>query len=165
MKKNYKVITLCGSTKFKEQFTDVQKQLTLEGNIVLSPFIFSNTSADKDDITPEQKQLLIDMQKCKIDMSDEIFVVNVDGYIGMDTETEIEYAKQNAKRIKYLVKPAKESINKDSMIGKQVRHKYNNTIHTITDVTVFDEDTFGQGHFAVMTSDNQYLYECEIEML
>lgn len=38
----YKVITLCGSTKFKNEFLQAQKELTLKGYIVLSPFIFGH---------------------------------------------------------------------------------------------------------------------------
>ena len=48
------------------------------------------------------KEMLDDMHKRKIDMADEIFVINVDGYIGESTKSEIEYAKLNGKVISYL---------------------------------------------------------------
>ena len=95
----YKVITLCGSTKFKEEFLNVQKQLTLEGNIVISVGLFGH-SGDK--ITDEEKIMLDDMHKRKIDMADEIFVINVNNYIGSSTKSEIEYAKAHNKTIRYL---------------------------------------------------------------
>ena len=42
------------------------------------------------------------MHKRKIDMADEIFVINVDGYIGESTKSEIEYAKRTGKKVNYL---------------------------------------------------------------
>lgn len=95
---NYKVVTLCGSTRFKEQFMQVQKELTLRGYIVISVGLFSHSG---DVITEEQKKMLDDMHKRKIDMADEIFVINVNGYIGESTRSEIEYAKQHNKPISY----------------------------------------------------------------
>ena len=96
---NYKIITLCGSTKFKEDFMQVQKKLTLEGNIVISVGCFGHAG---DKFTEEQKIMLDDMHKRKIDMADEIFVINKNGYIGESTRSEIEYARVNSKEIRYL---------------------------------------------------------------
>lgn len=100
MVENYKVITLCGSTKFKDQFMEVQKRLTLGGNIVISVGCFGHSG---DIFSDEQKLMLDDMHKRKIDMADEIFVINVGGYIGESTKSEIEYAKKHGKNISYLV--------------------------------------------------------------
>ena len=97
----YKVITLCGSTKFKQQFLEVQKKLTLEGNIVISVGLFGH-SGDNEVWSEGTKQMLDDMHKRKIDMADEIFVINVGGYIGDSTRSEIEYAKSTGKLINYL---------------------------------------------------------------
>jgi hypothetical protein len=96
---DYKVVTLCGSTKFKEQFFEVQKKLTLDKCIVISVGLFGHSGDPIDDDT---KVMLDDMHKRKIDMADEIYVVNVGGYIGSSTRSEIEYAKQNNKKISYL---------------------------------------------------------------
>lgn len=96
----YKVITLCGSARFKDDFMKVQKRLSLEGNIVLSLSFF-----DLDDgevLTKEKKDLLDDIHKRKIDMSDEIFVINKGGYIGENTRSEIEYAKMTNKKVNYM---------------------------------------------------------------
>lgn len=97
----YPVITLCGSTRFKEQFLEVQKRLTLEGNIVISVGLFGH-SGDDEVWTEGTKEMLDDMHKRKIDMADAIYVINVGGYIGESTRSEIEYAKRNGKEVRYL---------------------------------------------------------------
>ena len=108
--KNYKVITLCGSTRFEEEFMNIQRDLTLQGNIVISVGVFEH-SRDKEvwenmnETTRTQtKEMLDDIHKRKIDMADEIFVINVGGYIGDSTKNEIEYAKLHGKPVKYLEK-------------------------------------------------------------
>lgn len=68
--KDYKVITLCGSTKFKDEFMKVQKELTLNGYIVISVGCFGHSG---DVFTDEQKIMLYDMHKRKIDMADGTF--------------------------------------------------------------------------------------------
>ena len=97
----YPVITLCGSTRFKEQFLEAQKRLTLEGNIVISVGLFGHFG-DEEVWTEGTKAMLDDMHKRKIDMADAIYVINVDGYIGESTRSEIEYAKKNGKEVLYL---------------------------------------------------------------
>ena len=97
----YKVITLCGSTKFKEEFIEAQKQLTLMGNIVLSVGLFGH-SGDEEAFEEETKKMLDDMHKRKIDMADAIFVINKDGYIGKSTRSEIEYAENFGKPVHYM---------------------------------------------------------------
>ena len=83
----YKVITLCGSTRFKDQFYEAQKHLTLEGNIVISVGLFGH-SGDAEVWTEGTKEMLDDMHKRKIDMADAIFVINVGGYKVAPTEVE-----------------------------------------------------------------------------
>ncbi|MBO4657601.1 MAG: DUF4298 domain-containing protein [Bacteroidales bacterium] len=100
----YKVITLCGSTRFKDQFHEAQKRLTLEGNIVISVGLFGH-SGDAEVWTEGTKEMLDDMHKRKIDMADAIFVINVGGYIGSSTRSEIEYAIANGKEVMYLEEP------------------------------------------------------------
>ena len=98
---NYKIITLCGSTKFKDEFLAEQKRLTLEGNIVISVGLFGH-SGDEEVWSDSTKEMLDDMHKRKIDLADEIFVINVRGYIGSSTISEIEYAIKTNKPVKYL---------------------------------------------------------------
>ena len=104
----YKAITLCGSTRFKNEFMEVQKRLTLEGNIVISVGLFGHSgdsevweNMDEGTLT-KTKEMLDDMHKRKIDMADEIFVINVGGYIGESTRSEIDYAIEHGKKVRYL---------------------------------------------------------------
>lgn len=97
----YKVITLCGSTKFKDDFIREQKRLTLEGNIVISVGLFGH-SGDDEVFTEGVKEMLDDMHKRKIDMADEIFVINKNGYVGSSTRSEIEYAHNHGKVVRYM---------------------------------------------------------------
>jgi len=98
--KKYNIITLCGSIKFKTQFLRVQEELILAGNIVFTPNFLNNLS--KNEMNLETKRMLDVMHKQKIDMCDEIYVINVGGYIGESTKSEIEYAKIKGKKIFYL---------------------------------------------------------------
>lgn len=97
MDKKAKVITMCGSLKFKKEIIEQSEKLALEGNCILS-IVYPT----KDFYTTEQVDLLGKMHKQRIDMSDSIFVVNVGGYIGSSTKSEIEYAKKQNKEIIYL---------------------------------------------------------------
>lgn len=101
----YKVITLCGSTRFKEQFMQVQKELTLKGYIVISVCFFGHSGDAKnmdEETFAKTKEMLDDIHKRKIDMADEIFVINVNGYIGESTKSEIKYAQETGKVVNYL---------------------------------------------------------------
>ena len=101
--RKYKVITLCGSTRFKDAFESSNERLTLEGNIVLSVGLFSHAKENGVEWANNGiKEMLDDIHKRKIDMSDEIFVINVGGYIGDSTRSEIEYAKATNKPVRYL---------------------------------------------------------------
>ena len=102
----YPVITLCGSTRFKEQFLEAQKRLTLEGNIVISVGLFGH-SGDEEVWNEGTKEMLDDMHKRKIDMADAIYVINVGCYIGSSTRSEIEYAKKQGKQVLYLENESK----------------------------------------------------------
>ena len=93
---NYKVITLCGSTRFKDDFERINKMLTLSGNIVISVGCFGHSG---DVFTEEQKVMLDDIHKRKIDMADAIYVINKDGYIGASTRSEIQYAIAHGKQV------------------------------------------------------------------
>ena len=97
----YKVITLCGSTRFKDAFLEAQKRLTLQGNIVISVGLFGH-SGDEEVWAEGTKEMLDDIHLRKIDLADEIFVINVGGYIGESTRREIEYAEATGKIVRYL---------------------------------------------------------------
>lgn len=94
-----KTVTLCGSTKFKDEFFAIAKEFTLKGWIVLMPHVFGH-SGDK--ISEDQKQMLDEIHRQKIDISNYIYVVNPGGYIGKSTSAEIDYAIEHDKEIMYM---------------------------------------------------------------
>lgn len=94
-----KVITLCGSTKFKNEFEQANAYLTLQGNIVMSVAFFEQSEGYP--LTEEQAELLGTIHLKKIDLSDEIFVIDAGGYIGSSTPKEIEYARKNGKTVRF----------------------------------------------------------------
>ena len=98
---NYKIITLCGSTKFKNTFEKVNKDLTLQGKIILQPGCFVHH--DNIVITELEKEKLDLLHKEKILMSDCIYVINENNYIGSSTQSEILFAKKNNKPIYYYI--------------------------------------------------------------
>ena len=99
----YKVVTLCGSTRFKEQFMDAQKRLTLAGYIVISVGLFGHAGDQEvwdgmdEGTLSKTKEMLDDMHN----MADEIYVINVGGYIGDSTRSEIQYAEEHGKPVRY----------------------------------------------------------------
>jgi len=100
--KKYPVITLCGSTRFKEEFERVNRELTLAGNIVISVGCFGHSG---DNFSDEEKVMLDDIHKRKIDMADAIYVINKNGYIGESTKSEIKYALEHNKQVMLMEAP------------------------------------------------------------
>jgi hypothetical protein len=95
------VVCLCGSTRFMEAYQEANLKETLAGRIVLS--IGCNTKDDSMlELSQGVKNRLDELHKRKIDMADEIFVLNVGGYIGQSTKDEIAYAREQGKRVRYL---------------------------------------------------------------
>ena len=97
------IITVCGSTRFKDAIQLACKELTLAGHIVLAPMVFHHDGDEE--VTLEQKIRLDNLHKQKINMSDAIYVVNIDGYIGESTYGEIDWAHRMGKEILFLVPP------------------------------------------------------------
>jgi hypothetical protein len=102
-----KIVVLCGSTRFMEAFQEANLRETIEGNIVLS--VGCNTKSDAELFLEKHggqmgalKQRLDELHKRKIDLADEVLVLNVSGYIGESTRSEIEYATARRKLIRYL---------------------------------------------------------------
>ena len=101
MYKKYPIITLCGSTRFKEEFMKAQKELMLKGNIVISLGLFGH-SGDIEGLSQNTEEMLRKIHREKIDICDEIYVINKNGYIGENTKNEIEYAIKKNKKVRYL---------------------------------------------------------------
>lgn len=100
------IVCLCGSTRFYKEFTEANYRLTMAGRIVLSvgfyPHATQEMHGESVGITPEQKEALDQLHLRKIDLADEILVLNVDGYIGESTAREIDYAEKLDKPVRYL---------------------------------------------------------------
>jgi len=105
---NPKIICLCGSTRFKEAFMQANKEETLAGKIVLSVGTFPHTDSGQ---SPENalgedvKKMLDELHKRKIDLADEVLILNVGGYVGQSTASKIDYAQANGKPIRWLESP------------------------------------------------------------
>lgn len=97
-----KVVVLCGSTRFKEDFIQANYRETMKGHIVLSVGWFSHADAAVYTPTAEEKKSLDELHMRKIDMANEVLVIDVDGYIGSSTRNEINYAEAHGKPVRYL---------------------------------------------------------------
>jgi hypothetical protein len=100
-----KVVTLCGSTRFYREFQEAYFAETLAGHIVLSVGVYPHASQEvhghQIELTPDQKAALDQLHLRKIDMSDEIVVITVEGYLGESTHREITYARQHGKDVRF----------------------------------------------------------------
>lgn len=95
------IVCLCGSTRFRTEFDTANRELTLAGYIVLAPGSYSHS--DGFAVTEAQKAALDELHFAKIDLADEVLVVNPGGYIGSSTSNEIAYATKSGKPVRYLV--------------------------------------------------------------
>jgi hypothetical protein len=100
------IVCLCGSTRLADTFNEWCQRLTYEGKIVLSIEIVTPQCRDNGPQFPnhELKSMLNELHLRKIDLADEVMILNVGGYIGESTRKEIEYAKNAGKTIRYLEK-------------------------------------------------------------
>ena len=94
-----RIICLCGSTRFKKEFEEVNRILTLNGVIVLSVGVYGHSGDQFEEI---QKEMLDELHLQKILLADEIFVINPGKYIGESTTREINFARRHGKTINYL---------------------------------------------------------------
>lgn len=106
------IITLCGSSRFKEQHEAMQARETLLGKIVIPMGFYHHKQQVP--ITADQKQQLDELHFRKIDLSDGILVVNPNGYIGESTTNEIAYAVAHNKKINFLEKEAGDKFLEDN---------------------------------------------------
>ena len=94
-----RIITVCGSFKFKDEMMKVAEQLELTGNVALIPIFPLNNNINA--FTEKELTMLGKMHKEKIKLSDAILVVNVNSYIGNSTKSEIDVAESLNKEIVY----------------------------------------------------------------
>ena len=98
------VVCLCGSTRFVDEFNRQREKLTLEGKIVLSIEIVTTQSREDDPqhVDPDLKAMLDELHLRKIDLADEVLILNVGNYIGESTGREMRYAYETGKAVKFL---------------------------------------------------------------
>jgi hypothetical protein len=108
------IVCLCGSTRFYEVFQSANYQETMAGRIVLSVGLYRPSPESEAErvryehhgenigCTPEQKVALDELHKRKIDLADEVLILNVGGYIGESTRSELGYARAHGKRVRFL---------------------------------------------------------------
>lgn len=116
-------ITLCGSARFEKQFKELNERLTLRGHVIYSLAVYPSDKSKKNWYTTQQKEILDQMHKEKIRNSDAIVVINVDGYIGESTSSEIAYANKLHKKI-FTWYP-------DHMVGQHMCSLANCTNHNL----------------------------------
>ena len=104
------IITVCGSSRFKKEILQVAHDLTIQGNIVLAPFVFHH--AEEEELPREVLIQLDNLHKEKIEMSDAIFVVNINKYIGESTFGEIDWAQRKKKQV-YFLEPMEEEKSEE----------------------------------------------------
>lgn len=115
-----KVICLCGSSRFKEQFLDVMRKREIEGDIVISMSFYGHCENTSE--WEKHKEKLDELHLRKIDLADSIYVVNVGGYIGASTTSEMAYAISKNKVIEFLMPKAGERFmqNNSHLLGRLV---------------------------------------------
>lgn len=102
------IVCLCGSTRFYEQFVEANFRETMAGKIVLSVGFFLHRPemvqihGETVGITPEEKVMLDNLHLRKIDLADEVLILNVNGYIGESTWKELNYANAQNKKVRFL---------------------------------------------------------------
>jgi hypothetical protein len=102
------IVVLCGSTRFHAAFQRANYEETMQGKIVLSvgfyanPAVLAQVHGENVGITPEEKLQLDELHKRKIDLADEVLILNVGGYIGESTRSELEYAQLLGKPVRFL---------------------------------------------------------------
>ncbi len=93
------ITTLCGSSRFKNEFIEVQKTLGLKGEIVLT--VSTLESEDNAKMTPKEKERVDNLHLKRIDLADGIFIIDVNGYMGESTKKELTYALKKGKKVRY----------------------------------------------------------------
>ena len=98
----FDIVTLCGSTRFKDEFFRVYSELSLQGKMVLMPAVFSH--ADNIELSEDQEMTLKILHCQKIYIADEIYVINPGDYIGEQLTYEILYAMELGKDVTFMEK-------------------------------------------------------------
>ncbi|WP_166845880.1 hypothetical protein [Isoptericola sp. BMS4] len=87
------IVCLCGSARFADEMSAVNRDLALAGVIVVAPAVFPSADDASGPLTDEQRTALGSLHLRKIDLADRVLVVNPGGYVGESTSREIAYAR------------------------------------------------------------------------
>ena len=105
MHERFKVIAICGSSKYKELALQTAERLSAEGNITLLVGFFGTVEDTPTKILTDEEAVLLFRDLAMIDMCDTLFVINPEKDIDISTVRKISYAQQSDKEIQYLVQP------------------------------------------------------------
>ena len=95
---NIKVVTICGSMKFAQEMQKIARELEAKKGYCVIQCVYNNDNVQE---TQGEIDNIVNAHWKKIDISDAIYVVNIDGYIGRSTKKEIEYAISKGKEVVY----------------------------------------------------------------
>lgn len=115
------IVCLCDSTRFKQEFADANRELTLQGKIVLTVGFYGHQ--DDKPLDQEVKDRLDVLHFKKIDLADRVYVVNPNGYIGFSTKREIAYTFSLYKDVNFL----------DEARGKSFIAEYDEDLRALAD--------------------------------
>lgn len=118
-------VTLCGSTRFKDAFVEANRRESLAGHIVLSVGLFGHQEGL--DMSGPVKAALDQLHLRKVDMADEVLVLNERGYVGESMRREVEYARQTGKRVRSL-----EPLSAESDPAEPVTHDTPERLDSLT---------------------------------
>jgi hypothetical protein len=109
------VVCLCGSNRFWRDYIEQNILFTLAGNIVITVggFITDDVAVPfymRVEASREQKQKLDELHLRKIDIADEVLILNRNQYIGESTRAELKYARAQGKRVRWLEPPKSEDL-------------------------------------------------------
>lgn len=113
-KQKPKIVCICGSSRFYDAYQKAEYEETMAGRIYLSIGFYPHCSklnhGEGVGHNSKEKIMLDELHKRKIDLADEVLVLNVGGYVGESTQSEIEYAKNLGKKIRWLEEPVRHTI-------------------------------------------------------
>lgn len=91
------IVCLCGSTRFRDDYTWAARWHTQAGRIVLTCHEFERNLTDAERAAHDE------LYRRQIELADEVYVINPGGYVGESTRSEIDYARKLGKPVRYLV--------------------------------------------------------------
>lgn len=151
------VVCLCGSTRFKAEISEANRDLTLAGAVVLAPGVFAHSG---DTITDEQKASLDHLHFRKIDMADRVVVVAPGGYVGESTRREMDYARSVGKPVEYWAKSLMRRVSESSGSGGESAPSLPPTVEQIeaTIHAAFDACELGDPGYRIAANAVHRLY-------